>query len=351
MSSPVIEGQARQLPSVAGTLEHPRGFSRSCVAAILAVISFLASGARAEPEKLRVAKYHFEYGKYADSLKLVEDLLRNKLIADGPDLVEAYRIQGLSHFYLGHRADARTSFVNLLSVEPDFVLDPLLVPPLAIVEFDAVKKENDPLLASIRDRRRAIAEQKRLEEEARRKLIEDEERRRKEKGGNPELMRVVERRSRLTSFLPLGGGQLEQGRTGAGLLFAAGETLAVAGSILAFAQVKSRIGSDGRVASEDLVPARNWKLANQLTVALAGALYLGGVLDAVLRHEPELVSFESIPRENLVPVPKALPPGSSPPGHRSPRPPTPVPAGQTRPTTLLFVPLPDGAAAGLSLAF
>ena len=65
--------------------------------------------------------------------------------------------------------------MNLLSHDPDYALDPFLVPPPIVEFFDRVKREHEPALAPLRERRRALREQQRLADEAKRRLLAEEQ--------------------------------------------------------------------------------------------------------------------------------------------------------------------------------
>lgn len=297
---------------------------------LITALALLALDARAQTDLLGEARRSFDFGKWEDAATAIEELDKNKLLAAEDDLVEACRILGLSHLYLGHRDEARSAFVRLLSINPDFSLDPLVVSPVAVEELDAVREENAELLASIRERRRAIAEQRRLEEEARRRLLEEEERKRKERASGPIVLQRVERHSFLTNFLPFGAAQLEQGRGQVGALFAITQGLGLAGTVLTYSQVKSYIGQDGKVASDRLQAARGWRTANWIVFGATAALYLGSMVDAVLNYESETIDLVTMPRE-----------------------PNPPPAARrAEPSAQLFVaPVEGGAAAGLAGQF
>jgi len=296
---------------------------RALLALVLLLVPALAF---ADDDPLRMARSNFEYGKYEEAISLIDDLNARKQLADGPDLLEAWRIHGLSHFYLGHRDEARSSFVRLLSIEPDHELDPLLVPPSAVVEFERVKTENAALLDPIRERRKAIERQRQLEEADRKRLLE-EERKRRERESSTVLLQRGERHSFLTTFLPFGMPQLEQGRGEVGILFAATEGVCIAGSVLAYSQVQGYIGSDRKVPPENLSAARNWQIANWIFFGASVALYVGGVIDAVLHYEEETVTTLAVPRDSVTPT--------------APRPGDPPPLG------LFLTPTEGGAAAGV----
>ena len=326
---------------------------------LLATVGAMPSAAQAEPENLKVARYFFDSGTkrdYAEALRLVDELLARHQLADETDLREAYRIQGLSHFYLGHVEEARTSFVSLLSVDPDFTLDPLYVPPLTIVEFDRVKRDNEALLKPIRDQRRAIAEQRKIEELARRKLIEEEERRRREQVSGPVVMQRVEHHPLLTNFLPFGAAQLDQDRNAVAAMLAIGQGLGLATSVLAYTQMRGFVGTDSKVALADLNRASNWQVANRTAFTISIAFYLGGVIDAFLHYQPQTVSYTAVPREQIAPPRPAAPSPSIAPAPAAPAPAAPLLPSPSVPVEkprggLYLTPLPGGAAAGVSFSF
>jgi tetratricopeptide (TPR) repeat protein len=264
--------------------------------------------AHGEPELLRQARNNFEFGKYEQAARLVEELLEKKQLSDGGELVEAFRIHGLSHFYLGRRSEARRSFVKALSANPDLELDPLLVPPSAIEEFEAVKRENETTLAELRLRRRAAAEEKRLENEARRKLLEGDELRRREpiEVRSMQIIERVEKHNLLSTLLPFGVAQFEQGRNTSGALFATIQGVTLFASVLSYAQVQDRIESTGKVKKENLAIAQRWRAANWVSFGLAALTYVGGVTEAAF-HFREERSLPVIPRETPAPVKPAPP--------------------------------------------
>jgi tetratricopeptide (TPR) repeat protein len=304
--------------------------------AVLVACIATSSQARAEPEQLKMARYHFELNEHQEAVQFIDGVLGLKLLASEPELVEAYRIHGLSHFYLGHRDEARRSFVKLLSIDPDFNLDPKLVAPLALVEFNQAKLDNEQLLAPLRERRRAIAEQRRLEEEARQRLLAEEEKKRKEREAKQEVILRVEKHAWLTNFLPFGIPQFEQGRSRAGTIIAVSEGLGIFASVLTYSQVQARRDDNGEVRREDMEKARRWRTANWVSFGTASAIYLAGLADALIHHQEEVASYIPVPRRAVAPP------------ARPPEP--PAAAVEPRASFLLF-PGPDGVAAGLAGRF
>jgi hypothetical protein len=85
--------------------------------------------------------------------------------------------------------------------------------------FDAVKKEHEPALAPLRERRRELAAQQRLADEAKRRLLAEEQLR----TGPPSKIVRIEERVYLFNWLPLGAGQFQNGDRAKGTAIAAGQ--------------------------------------------------------------------------------------------------------------------------------
>ena len=183
------------------------------------MIPLLLALALAAPPDLKRAKDRFDFGAYADAAGILRQVLVHASELTPADAVDAYRMLGIAEYQLGDKVAARSAFVNLLSYEPDYALDPFLVPPPIVEFFDAVKKEYEPALAPLRERRRELAEQQRLADEARRRLLADEQAR----AGAPVKIVRIEQRVYLFNWLPLGAGQFQNGERAKGTAIAAGQ--------------------------------------------------------------------------------------------------------------------------------
>jgi hypothetical protein len=175
--------------------------------------------ALAAPPELKRARDRFEFGAYADAAGALRQLLARSPDLAEQDSLDAYRMLGIAEYQLGDHAAARSAFVSLLSVDPDYTLDSFLVPPPIVEFFDRVKKENEPALAPLRARRRALREQQRLADEAKRRLLAAEQAR----TGPPSKIVRVEERIYLLNWMPLGAGQFQNGDRAKGTALAAGQ--------------------------------------------------------------------------------------------------------------------------------
>jgi hypothetical protein len=201
------------------------------------IVPLLLAVALAAPRAdLRRARDRFEFGAWADAAGSIRQWLAENPEPSGPQAIEAYRILGISEFHLGDLNQSRNAFVSLLSLDPDYTLDPFLVPPPVVEFFETVKKEHEPQLAPLRERRRALEEQQRLAEEARRKLLAEEQAR----TGPPTKVIRVQDRIYMFNWMPLGAGQFQNGHRAKGTAIAAAQiTLAAVniGAILVHNQI------------------------------------------------------------------------------------------------------------------
>lgn len=173
----------------------------------------------AAPPELKRAKDRFEFGAYAEAAGTLRQLLAGSPQLSDAEAVDAYRMLGIAEYQLGDKLAARAAFVNLLSFEPDYALDAFLVPPAIVEFFDAVKKEHEPTLAPLRERRRELREQQRMADEAKRRLLSEEQSR----TGVPGKVVRVEQRVYLFNWMPLGAGQFQNGDRAKGTAIAAGQ--------------------------------------------------------------------------------------------------------------------------------
>lgn len=185
------------------------------------MIPLLVALVLAAPPEMKRAKDRFEFGAWAEAAAVLRQLLARSPELTDAESIDAYRMLGIAEYQLGDRLGARAAFVNLLSVDPDYALDPFLVPPAIVEFFDAVKKEHEPALAPLRDRRRELREQQRLADEARRRLLAEEQIR----TGPPGKVIRLEERYYLFNWMPLGAGQFQNGDRAKGTAILAGQVV------------------------------------------------------------------------------------------------------------------------------
>jgi tetratricopeptide (TPR) repeat protein len=325
----------------------------------LLALALLATSAAAQivPEReVEIIQSLYDTAKYADAVKRASEALGVANFSDA-QRVKLHELVGLSSFNLGDVKAAQAAFLQLLRINPDYILDPFAVPPPAIKLFDQVRRDNGDALNLVRQQIAIRADQeKRAKEERERLAREQEERRRKQDFlDNVIVVRSIERRSMLVNFIPFGAGQFQQGRQGWGAAFAISEGLCAVLSIVSYFAIESlfeqknllftdRLTTDGTgnysVSIRVIPPERRterdvWTGLKYGTGIAFYALWALGVGDAVWRHQDEVISER---REAVPPDPK-LPPATERPG-------------PPRPTARLRIfPTPGGLGAGVTIGF
>jgi hypothetical protein len=273
---------------------------------VIALAVAVALAAAPTSPELKRARDRFEFGSFAEAAAIVRGWLAEHPDASGEDAIEAYRILGIAELKLGDEPQARSAFVSLLSLDPDHVLDPFLVEPKVVEFFDRVKREHEPALAPLRERRRALEEQRRLAEDAKRRLLSDEQAR----TGPPTRVVRVEEHVYLLNWIPFGAGQFQNGDRAKGTAIAAAQVTLGAlnlGAILfhnAIAQDPARRCAPSQVAGCSRPPytdsdRRLMSRADAVkysSAALFWLVYAYGVFDAH-RHYVPRVETEITPQD------------------------------------------------------
>ena len=274
------------------------------------VVSALAQAQVVPEREVQIIKALFDAGNYANTLKRADETLGVPGFSDA-QRVELFRMAGLSAFNLSDLPGAKQRLLALLQLDPDYVLDPFVVPPPAIVLFEQLRTENAPTLNVIRQMIAMRAEQE--------KRTKAEEERRRAEAAKPVLVRTIEKRSLLVNFVPFGVGQFAQGRTLWGTVFAVGEGLLAAVSVGAFAWVLGlnktftytlvdRITSNRIVINVRGIPverAAEARIVGWVQVGSGIAFYaaaIGGIIEALLNHQGDVVTETKAPKLSIYPV-------------------------------------------------
>jgi len=91
-------------------------------------------------------------GDYAKAKVLAGRVARNPGPTDR-DRAEAWRVLGLSYFYLGDERGAKVAFLEYLKLDPDGTLDTALAPPEAVALLTSVRNEHAAEINARRPRR------------------------------------------------------------------------------------------------------------------------------------------------------------------------------------------------------
>jgi tetratricopeptide (TPR) repeat protein len=296
-------------------------------------------------DDLATARAAFEYGQYEKARTIAEGLIAKGKLVQEEDLLEALRIVGLAHFY-SKRSDrlelAERTFLQLLSIDPDYRLDPFFTPPAAVTFVEDVRRKYGKELEPIREQRGLVKAAQRAQEEMRRKLVE-QARKDEAQAAPPQKVKLVTKRHFPVVFLPLGAGQFQNDEPRLGIAVATVQVVAGLTSVIGYSVIEGLRQPSGGFERKDLA------LANTLDVvkwASAGVFYVAwgyGIADAWSKYTPETV------REvDVKPAERAKPVSDAPVVPDAPAPPPAAPVVQLAP---FVAPHGDGGILGLSLRF
>ncbi|RPI75239.1 MAG: hypothetical protein EHM47_03170 [Ignavibacteriales bacterium] len=84
---------------------------------------------------------NFRAFEYQQVIEISDSLLADKENFSNPDLIEIYRMRGISHYALLDDSKARLSFIEILRIDSSYALDPSFTSPKIITFYGDVKKE------------------------------------------------------------------------------------------------------------------------------------------------------------------------------------------------------------------
>jgi tetratricopeptide (TPR) repeat protein len=276
---------------------------------MLAVAFFVllrpSSGYADEYDRFTHARNAFEAGEYQTAVQRFEELLI--VGVKNPALVlEIHKIAAVSYLFVGDKKSAEQHFIRLLTLAPEWDLDPLAFPIEVIDFFGEIRADNkDRILALSRARADEAARAREAEEVER--LAELEKLKR-----NVYLERNRKQNSRLVALVPFGAGQFQNGHMVKGGLFLGSELLLGAASITTYflhESLRDRAStpfssSEDREEYERL--EAGYRIANQASVVGLAAVAVIGVVDALYNYKSEIITWKNVDEKE---VPDELRPG------------------------------------------
>jgi len=269
----------------------------------------------------------YDYGRYAEVLSRADARIDGAGL-DAATLVELHKLAGLSAFNLHRMEEAERHVAALLRLDPDFSLDPFVYPPPAVAFVEQQRRAMAAELEFLREQRRQREAAAKAAAEERAALARQTEAQRKalEEMSHQITVRTVEKRSVLVNFVPFGAGQFQQGRIGVGIGFAVAEGVLAVVSIVGYFVYGSLITT--RTLQLDNFPgapltvvqtgipasqageAQTWRTVKVTSGIGFYAVYVAGVLDALMHYQAEVVRTDV----------ETLPPAATPPpGASAPR--------------------------------
>lgn len=114
--------------------------------AILCFLPVLFLSAQDNEQIIQQLTQDFRDFEYRQVIEISDSLLKSQEKFSNPDLIEIFRMKGISHYALLDDSEARLSFIEILRIDSSYVLDPSYTSPKIITFFSDVKNE---YLASI----------------------------------------------------------------------------------------------------------------------------------------------------------------------------------------------------------
>jgi hypothetical protein len=239
----------------------------------------------------------YDRSDFPTVIRILTPLLSPRIqLSTQNQVLQANKLLGISYLFEKDKRKAEKYFITILSLRPDFTLDPLVDPPAAADFLEEVKRRNMQKLRVIQEREREEAKQKALtrqrEEEARQKAL---------LALRPQrvILRTVSNRPFWINFAPLGAGQFQNGHRRKGYLLLSAQL--VLGGISLGTALSLRFGyPDGQVPLPEYDRAR----ALAITQVTSGALCLGtvvyGIVDALVHYSPQTITEQRIEQQKFV---------------------------------------------------
>jgi hypothetical protein len=278
---------------------------RSALAIALALLVAARAAANPSPapkEALDQGRTAYERGDYGRAIDTIHPLIYPSIeLGTEDEVVQAHRLLALSYFFVNKTKDAEEEVTSLLAMRPNYQLDPIMDPPVAVRFFDDVRRRQSQRLEEIRRREATEAEHQRRERERR-------EAEARAKAQRVYVDRVVEHHSRFIALVPFGVGQVQNGQTKKAIAFGVSETALGLTSLVSYILINTRYATDPQTGHHLFPPSDATVATTLYSLQLAaGAAFWGvllwGVVDAQVLFKPEVVrSVKEHGNSSIVPA-------------------------------------------------
>ncbi len=273
---------------------------------VLSLGPLAPSPARADEfEDFAGAKNAYEAGEYETAVFRFEALMASEPTNKGL-IQEIHKLLAVSYLFVGNKDGAEAQFIELLTLDPGFDLDQLEFPIDVVDFFTNVKSRHAERFAALARERAREEEVRRKAEEIRRKAELEKLKR------NVYLERTTEKSSLVVAFVPFGAGQFQNGHKIKGALFLSSELLLSVTTITTFilhARLRPRSEEPFSSSKEREDYERleaGYRISNQVSLGVLGAVAVVGIIDALYYFERETVEWQPVKEKD---VPHHLRPG------------------------------------------
>jgi hypothetical protein len=242
----------------------------------LVVACSLTAHAASPEDTFIEAENTFRFQDYRKAEGILTSLLYPEILLSSPDQVlKAHEYLAACYYWLDDDRRMEEEFIALLTLSPQYRLDPFYYPASLIDRFEAIRKRLSELY--IID----------LEPAPKAPVVDPP------KCERTEEIRIE--RSWVPNLIPFGVGQFLNGQNTKGALFLTGEVLTLGTNIGAYVAIESLRGSDGLFSRDDAITARRLRIVQYVGLGTFGALAVWGIVDAFMNHEPQERSIRIVP--------------------------------------------------------
>jgi len=268
---------------------YKRGLATSTYALILFSLLCLTENhlnAQVHP-KLEEARGEFLNQNHEKVIKLVRPLVEPRsVLASEKEEAEAYKMLGVSYWWLKKPKASEASFLVLLGMKPDAKLNAAVHPAGVIKFFKNIKEKLKHKPQEIRKR------QTRELEVCRKKLSSAKSRIQKLK--DSAVVTTIIERPLWLSFIPFGVGQFNNGDRTKGWIFFSLETALVLANLTSYILaetpwVRNGPGSTVRDDEKSIRRARNVQISQITTGSLFIGVAAAGIIEALISYQSRTV--------------------------------------------------------------
>lgn len=255
---------------------------------LLVAAPALAGPSHNPKDALDQGRTAYDRGDYGRAIDTINPLLYPSIeLGTEDEVIAAHKLLALSYFFVNKTKDAENEVTSLLALRPNYQLDPIVDPPVAVRFFEDVRRRQSDRINALK--KRELEENERAHKEEERRLAEA-----RAKAERIYLDRVVERHSRLIALLPFGAGQAQNGQTAKAIAFGVSEGVLAVASVASYFTLQYRYPINPTTGHQQFPVSEQNTATALLSVQLAaGAAFWAtvawGILDAQLLFKREVV--------------------------------------------------------------
>lgn len=229
-------------------------------------------------KKFEEASGYFDFGKYDECIKIVENLLHDNEIMNINFRLKSYQLLALSNFNLKNTENAKYYIKLIYLIQFDYKFDPVFIPPDFIDFANTVLKKNKKEITKHKD----FIEKYRLLK-------------------NPKKKTQTPEKYFYKNFVPFGVGQFQNGHSYKGYLIMGVESVVLTINIGSYILLKYYQKDDYTFENKEV--ATTGKIVNNSSFYIFLGLYVYGVVDSLVYYKAtEKIKIIQSNNINLSPI-------------------------------------------------